>query len=97
MVTQGLEYSPLRGLELQPGTIIAFSRPIDLWMDPEFPIHLESEGIPQPPAAIVMEYTREDGYISLSWGGRAVLLEGWDVVKVRIIWSPSKLKLSRLQ
>jgi hypothetical protein len=96
VVTQGLEYSPLRGLELQPGTIIAFSRPIDLWMDPEFPIHLASEGIPQPPAAIVVEYTREDGYISLSWGGRAVLLEGWDVVKIKVVWSPVKVQQDRL-
>ena len=82
------EYNPLRGWELAPGTVIVFQRPVSLWLDPEFPIHLDHEGIPHPPAAIVLEYTRPDGYISLSWGGRTVLLEGWDVVGVRVIWSP---------
>jgi len=90
VVHQGIEYSPLRGWELLPGTIIAFVRPVSLWIDPEFPLHLEHEGIPDPPAAIVTQYSREDGYISLSWRGQGVLLEGWDVVGVKVVWSPAE-------
>lgn len=88
MVTEGLEYSPLRDWELHPGTIISFRRPVSLWIDPEFPIHLEHEGIPSPPTGIIVEYSRPDGYISLFWRGRIVLLEGWDILNVSIVWSP---------
>lgn len=88
MVTAAIEYIPLRGAELLPGTLIEFCRPVSLWLDPEFPIHLDHEGIPTPAAAIVTEYSRPDGYISLSWKGQSVLLEGWDILRVRVLWSP---------